>query len=61
VLAATVRVAVLCCSYFILVYMGAWSLRYWMIILTWLWFLAIAGLAFYYLYERAHGHLITNK
>ncbi len=60
-LAATVRVVVLSCSYFILVYMGAWSLRYWIIILTWLWFLAIAGLAFYYLYERAHGHLITNK
>lgn len=56
----TMRVIVLWISYIILMYTGIEKLTYGIILLAAAWFITIAWLAFYYLYERARWHTINH-
>lgn len=61
VLHTTMRVIILWISYIIFAYFGVNTLTYTIILSAWFGFIVIAWLVFYYLYEKAHGHTITNR
>ncbi len=61
ILHTAMRIIILMIAYSIFVHYGVIPLTYGIILLTWTWFIAIAGLVFYYLYERAHWRDIKNN
>lgn len=61
ILHTTMRIIVLSLAYLIFVHYWVIPLTYGIVILSWIWFIAIAWLVFYYLYERAHGRDIKNN